>query len=364
MDRTHVRYRGGKFSYFAGCDYFRLASHPDVLRAVREGLDCYGLNVAASRKTTGNHALYQQLEDELARFFRVPGAVLVSNGYMTNLAVGQALAGEFTHAIIDERAHGCLFDAAKLLGCPVHPFAHRNVASATAAAGHAGRQAKLLLLTDGLFSHSGEVAPLEDYLRLLPKNATLLVDDAHAAGILGKTGRGTAEHLGLPTNRIIQTITLSKAFGVYGGAVIGSSEIRRKIIERSRLFVGNTPLPLPLVAAALTSLQLVRTDPGLRQRLAVKTKFVKTALAHSGFEINDGPGPVIPLTPRNTREADHLKKELLARRIYPPFINYLGGPADAYFRFVVSSEHTPEQLQQLVAALTSSKKRGYTERFS
>jgi 8-amino-7-oxononanoate synthase len=357
IDRTHVLHRGRKFSYFAGCDYFRLASHPDVLRAVREGLDQFGLNVAASRKTTGNHPLYQQLEDGLAKFFRVPGAVLVSNGYMTNLAVAQALAGEFTHALIDERAHGCLFDAAKLLGCPVLPFAHRNVASATGAAGHAGRRAKLLLLTDGLFSHSGEVAPLVDYLRLLPESTTLLVDDAHGAGVLGENGRGTAEHLGAPTHRIIQTITLSKAFGIYGGAVVGSGQIRSRIIERSRLFVGNTPLPLPLVTAALTSLQLVRKDAGFRQRLAAKTNYVKSALAHFGFEINRGPGPVIPLVPRSTRDAERVKKELLARRIYPPFINYLGGPTDAYFRFVISSEHTPEQLQQLVEALTSSRKR-------
>ena len=235
IDRTHVLHRGRKLSYFAGCDYFRLSSHPEVLRALREGLDRFGLNVAASRKTTGNHALYGQLEQKLAEFFGVEAAVLISNGYMTNLAVAQALAGEFTHALIDERAHGSLLDAAKLLDCPVRTFKHRDPASAANAAREVGRKAKLVLLTDGLFSHSGEMAPLDQYLQLLPANTTLLVDDAHGVGTLGKTGRGTAEFLGVPGRRLIRTITLSKAFGVYGGAVIGSYAVRKKIVARSRL---------------------------------------------------------------------------------------------------------------------------------
>ena len=104
IDRTHVLHRGRKLIYFAGCDYFRLASHPDVLRAVHTGLDELGLNVAASRKTTGNHPIYGELESSLARFFGTESALLVSNGYATNLAVAQALAGEFTHGLVDNRA--------------------------------------------------------------------------------------------------------------------------------------------------------------------------------------------------------------------------------------------------------------------
>jgi 7-keto-8-aminopelargonate synthetase-like enzyme len=239
----------------------------------------------------------------------------------------------------------------------VFPFQHRDARSAAEAARSAGRKAKLLLLTDGLFSHTGEVAPLDEYLRRLPPTATLLVDDAHSAGILGRKGRGPAEYLGVPASRIIQTITLSKAFGVYGGAVLGSREVQRKIIARSRLFVGNTPLPLPLTAAALTSLEIVRSDPGLRRRLNFKANYVKAALREIGWSISDGPGPIIPLIPRNDRDIGKRKKELLAAGIYPPFINYLGGPTDGYFRFVISSEHRPEQLNALVKVLTNSANR-------
>jgi 7-keto-8-aminopelargonate synthetase-like enzyme len=355
VDRTCVLWRGRKLIYFAGCDYFRLSSHPAVVRAVHDGLDHFGLNVAASRKTTGNHPLYGQLENRLADFFDVESAVLVSNGYMTNLAVAQALAGGFTHALIDERSHGCLFDAATLLGCPVLPFRHRDANSALAAARRLRGRSRLLLLTDGLFSHSGEAAPLNDYLRLLPATTTLQVDDAHSAGILGEHGRGTAEHLGVPTGRIIRTITLSKAFGVYGGAVLGSRDVRNRIISRSRLFVGNTPLPLPLTAAALIAVDLVRAGAELRRRLVSNTDYVKTALRQAGLVIHDGPGPIIALIPRHHRTAATLRKRLLAAGIYPPWINYLGGPGNSYFRFVISSEHTPEQLQTLIGVLRHAR---------
>ena len=356
IDRTFVLHRGRKLSYFAGCDYFRLATHPEVLRAVGEGLDRFGLNVAASRRTTGNHALYEQLEEQLARFFEAEGAVLVSNGYLTNLAVTQALAGEFTHAIIDERSHDSLFDAASLLGCPVLPFEHRQAKAAAQTARRCGASAKLLLLTDGLFAHSGQVAPLHEHLRLLPPRATLLVDDAHGAGVLGKTGGGTAQYLGVPTRRFIRTITLSKALGVYGGAILGPRRVQRKILARSRLFVGNTPLPLPLAAAALAALAILRSDTQLRRRLVFNASYVKAALGQAGCPINDGPGPIVPLVPRNGREAARLSKRLLDAGIHPPFLRYPGGAPTGYFRFVISSEHSPEQLDALVRVLIAHQR--------
>jgi 7-keto-8-aminopelargonate synthetase-like enzyme len=352
IDRTFVLRRGRKLAYFAGCDYFRLASHPKVLQAVHEGLERFGLNVAASRKTTGNHVLYGRLEQSIARFFDVEAAVLISNGYMANSAATQALNGESDLALIDERSHGSLLDASKLLDCPVRPFKHRDPESARQAARSTGRRARILLLTDGLYSHSGEVAPLNAYLRFLPANARLLVDDAHGAGTLGGHGRGTTELLGVSDDRLIRTITLSKAFGVYGGAVIGPQMVREKIIARSRVFVGNTPLPLPLAFAALVALEVFRGDASLRHRLASNTRRIKTALREAGFAINDGPGPIIPFIPTNAREAARLEKKLSEAGIHPPLIHYPGGPAGGYFRFVICSEHTAGQIDGLIQVLS------------
>jgi len=353
VKRTFVRHRGRTLSYFGGCDYFRLASHPAVLAAVGEGMRRYGLNVAASRLTTGNHRLYELLEAKLARFFCVESAVLASNGYVPNLMVAQGLAGEFSHALIDERAHSSLVDAAQFLDCPIVKFKHRDADDLTQHVRRLGKNAKLVVLTDGLFSHDGSIAPLRAYLEMLPANAALLVDDSHGAGVLGKCGRGSMEYAGIATRRITQTITLSKAFGVYGGAVMGTAALRKKIIARSRVFAGNTPLPLPLANAALRSLEILETDRSLRQRLEDKTQYVKTALRKAGLPVEETPSPIVSIIPRRVADATRLKQQLLAHEIFPSFIRYPGGPKDGYFRFTISSEHSRAQLDDLVNALTS-----------
>jgi len=358
VERTFVLRQGRKLSYFGGCDYFRLSSHPAVLKALRTGLEQFGLTVAASRKTTGNHSLYEKLESALATFFGVDAAVLVSNGYVANLVATQALEGEFTHALIDERAHGSLLDAAGLLGCPIRRFKHLDPADASRVARATGHRARLLLLTDGLFSHSGQVAPLGEYLRLLPNRTLLLVDDAHGAGTLGRHGRGTMEHMGVSDERIIQVMTLSKAFGVYGGAVLGSRRLRDRVVSRSRLFTGNTPLPLPLANAALTALRIVRTDTRMRRRLMENMRQLTTALGGCGIPLLNGPGPIVSVEPRDARQAESLRRRLLAHGIHPPLIRYPGGPASGYFRFAISSEHSAEQLGTLARCLAHSTLEG------
>lgn len=353
-DRAYIRFRGRRLSYFAGCDYFRLASHPRITAAVAEGVRKYGLNVAASRLTTGNHALYGKLEGELARFFNAQDCLLVPNGYETNLVAAQALAGNFSHVLIDQQSHPSLADAARFLDCPVLQFKHRNALDLSITLSRCGPGARLLVLTDGLFPRDGSVAPLKDYLRVLPNDALLLVDDAHGAGVLGTTGKGTLEFCGVGRRRIIQTVTLSKAFGVYGGAILGTPALRRKILERSRIFFGSTPLPLPLVYAALQAVRIIRTCQGqeMRQRLRENACYLKAALKNAGILAEETPGPIIAIFPHSNRTAVRLKIALLAAGIYPPFIRYPGAPEGGYFRFALSSEHTQAQLDKLLAALT------------
>jgi 7-keto-8-aminopelargonate synthetase-like enzyme len=355
LDRTYVRYRNRKLSYFSGCDYFRLGSHPEVTKALETGLRKFGLNVAASRLTTGNHALYQELERRLGNFFEAEAALLAGNGYVTNLIVCQTLAGTFSHALIDERSHPSLGDAARFLDCPVITFQHRDISDLERVVGRCGPGAKLLVLTDGMFSHNGSAAPLDKYLRVLPRDGSLLVDDAHGAGVLGKTGKGTLEHTGTGRKRIIQTVTLSKAFGTYGGAILGTRALRQKILERSRLFIGHTPLPLPLANAALKAVQVLREDKGIRQRLTNKAARVKEALAG---DVARTPGPIVSIKLAEESESKRFREALVEKRIYPPFIVYPGGSArrdtgryQGYFRFVISSEHTGKQLDALMEVL-------------
>lgn len=351
IDRTYVRFGKRKLSYFAGCDYFRLASHPNVLRAMEEGLKKFGLNVAASRMTTGNHELYGKLEKSLAQFFGSESAVLVSSGYVTNLIVAQALAGNFSHVLIDEKAHPSLLDAAQFFDCPILKFKHRDAEDLSRVVSRIGKDTKPILLTDGIFSSDGSLTPLKSYLKLLPRNSMLLVDDAHGAGTLGKTGKGSIELEAIPRKRVIQTITLSKAFGVYGGAILCSRDLREKIFSRSRMFGGSTPLPLPLANAALAAVQILRTDKSLRRRLVQNVKHVKNELRKASLEISDSPSPIVAVVPKSEREANLLKSNCLANGVFPSFIKYHGGPKNGYFRFAISSEHTKAQLDALLKSL-------------
>lgn len=351
IDRTYVVHQGRKYSYFSGCDYYRLSTNPKVSRALNSALDKFGLTVAASRLTTGNHVLYRLIEVRLANFFQAQTATVFSSGYVANLAVAQALAGGFDYALIDQRAHVSLMDAASWLRCPVIRFRHRDAADVASIVRRRGKASRCILLTDGMFSHDGSIAPLEHYLSVLPRTAMILLDDAHAAGVLGGTGKGTPEHAGVSRARIIQTVTLGKAFGVYGGAVLSGASLRERILKNSHLFVGNTPMPLPLVAAAIQALNTFKNDRSLRRRLLENTRYVKSRLRQIGVPVLDSPSPIVSILPRDRRESMALTRRLLAAKIYPPFIKYPGGPVRGHFRFVLSSEHTRTQLDALIDAL-------------
>ncbi len=354
---NEVRWRGRTLTYFSGCDYFRLARNPTVARAACTAAAKDSLNVAASRRTTGNHEIYAQLETSLVAFFGVEAALVLPNGYLAPMAVAQALTGKFSHALVDEFAHAALLDAARMLECPVRQFKHRNVSDLTRVLSKCGASVRPMILTDGMFSHDGAVAPLSEYLKILPPRGMILVDDAHGAGVLGETGRGSLEHAGVARKRIIQCATLSKAFGAYGGVVLGTRALRGKILSRSRMFAGSTPTPPPLAAAALTALNILRREPSRRKQLFRNVFYFRTQLRRSGWEISETPGPIIRLPLMNSSAARDLNERLLAAAIYPPFLKYGSASAAGVFRFVVSSAHTQAQLDKLVSVLSAFKSR-------
>lgn len=339
VGRVHARHRGRKLIYFGGCDYYRLASDARLKKIVARTLQKEGLNVAASRVTTGNHPIYEQLEAALGVFFKVEAALVTSTGYTANLVIAQAMSGQFSHVVIDERAHASLKDAAQFFNCPIMEYKHCDSPHAAQAVARCGPFARIALLTDGVFALDGAIAPLPELIRVLPPDGMLLLDDAHGAGVLGKNGRGTAEHFAVGDKCIVRSITLSKAFGTFGGAVLGSRQICRKIVSHSRLFAGSTPPPLPLAEAAVYALALVQGDECLRARLKQNTKL-------AGVEF-----PILTVAPKSRSEARQLKRDLLKAGILPSLIQYPGGPSTGYFRFAISSEHTRAQIERLLAVI-------------
>lgn len=340
VDRTWVIWRGQTLAYFGGCDYFRLATHPKIVEAAQEAIAKYGLNVAASRFTTGNHPLYNQLEKILADFFDSERALIVSNGYLTNLAVIQGLRDWFSHILIDERAHVSLSDAAAAAHVEVIPFSHR---SPTDVSRKLPKYAKALLMTDGVFAHDGSIAPLREYQEVLHGDAWILVDDSHGAGVMGDAGRGTAEHLGVSREHLIQTTTLSKAFGCYGGAIIATKDVCDAISSKSAVLTGATPFPLSHAAAAIAAAEILKGD-GLRGAL-------RDNLKRLGLET---PVPIHAHFPKDENEKRKLIRTLLGRGIFPTSIRYQNGPPEGYFRFAISSEHSRAQLDALADALRRS----------
>ena len=349
VDGVFVRCRGRKLVYFGGCDYLRLSSHRKMIRALSSTARKYGVSVAASRRTTGNHALYEQLEAATARFFAVEKAIFVSNGYLTNIVVAQGLRGSIDRVFIDDQAHSSLRDAAVFLDCPQTEFAHRDPLDLWEKMRECSPQTSIAVLTDGMFANDGSIAPLLAYRRVGPR-VLLWVDDAHAAGILGRQGRGTVEFEQIDRRNVIQTITFSKAFGAYGGAVLCDRTRAAKIIAKSSALAGNTPLPLPLAAASLAALEICRREPLRRKRLWSNVELFWKEIGRT--PVLDS--PIISVTTRNTAG---LKRRLLEAEIYPPLIEYGNGPVSRFFRFALSSEHTAEQIKRLARTLAASRKK-------
>lgn len=356
--RTAVDDGQRELLYFGGCDYYRFSRDRRLLAVLRRATVRYGLSVCASRTTTGNHPLYGELEVRLADFFGAPRALVLPSGYGANLAVAEALRGQVQTALIDAKAHYSLWSAADALGCDVVPFHHRDPEDLLRALRWKSAPGRVILLTDGMFSLTGHVAPLRDYLAVLPRQGVVLVDDAHAAGVLGAHGQGTLEAQEVDRVRVIQTITLSKALGCYGGAVLGSRRLCDQIAAKSRLFAGSTPIPLPLAAMARAALDRLKTDPSIRERLQRNVAAVRCALRAAGFPIGESPSPIIALRPQRPADARTVQRALLAAGIHSPLIRYgstESGRGEACFRFAISSAHTVRQLRRLVEILTTCR---------
>jgi 7-keto-8-aminopelargonate synthetase-like enzyme len=325
-----------------------------VTGKVAAGLRRYGLNVAASRVTTGNHPLYAVAERAIAEYFGVERALLCPTGYLASLTAVEGWRDRFTHALVDERAHPCLLAGAQLAEHPLIRFRHGDPDALGSALKRLSSAARPLVITDGVFANDGFIPPLDRYLELLPPRGWLLVDEAHGAGVLGRRGRGAAEHLGIGDRRLLRSCTFSKAFGVFGGAVLAAAHCVAEIAGRSRTFAGSTPLPLPLATALLESVRILRANEGRRRRLAARVAWVKDTLSQRGLAITPGPAPIVSVAARG-QAASTFKRHLLSAGIYPSFIRYPAGSEVGHFRFAISSEHSQTHLEQLATALSEAR---------
>ncbi|MBG89245.1 MAG: hypothetical protein CMO80_20445 [Verrucomicrobiales bacterium] len=338
---TTVKWKGREWLYFGGCDYLGMSWNKRVRSTLIRGLNAGGASASASRTTTGNNPAYPRLEEKLADFFQVQSATLVPTGYLTNLAAMQAL--DVPRVALDERAHPSLVDATRVLGVPTVRFKSADVT---------GLERKLrgrpaLVATDGVFAPDGAISPIAKYLQVMPGGSWLLVDDAHGAGVLGANGRGTVEYAGAKMNRVIQTITFSKAFGVAGGAVLAARKVRKNMMERTGVVIASTPIAPYQAKAIEVSVDLIRRG-ACRRKLKRNCEFLGSLI---GEEL---PFPIINRSFESLHEVNRLKESLQKNGIHPPFINYPGGARGGFFRFAISAEHTRVDLKALANSLNCS----------
>lgn len=336
---------------FGGCNYCALAHHPAVHQAVRDAIETFGLSTSASRATTGNTAPHQQLEDTLRDFCEHDAALLLPDGYTANLAAFQGLhALGIKHAVLDERAHSSIADAAKLAGMQIHRFEHIDaIDAATVIAKLVG---PAVLATDSVFTTDGVIAPAHELSKALRRGDFLLLDDCHGFAVLGDQGRGTPSELSFASDQLIVTTTLAKGLGCAGGVVMGPAAPVEAAREQSTAYICTTPASPVLCAGALKAIEILRTDPHLHNQLRRNTEIVRTILRDHHIETHSTKTPIFAFTVGDASDMHELAATMLDRGILLPLMHYPNGPAPVYFRLSVTAAHTDTQLQQLDAALT------------
>ncbi len=337
---------------FGGCNYLGLANHPAVVRAVRDGLERFGLSSTASRETTGNAAPHELLEHELAGFLRVERVLLMPDGYLANIAACQGLARSgISHAVIDERGHASLSDAARNAGLRVGTFAHAEPHSLERAL-DALRPSRAVVMTDGIFTADGEPARIPELLKALGPDDRLLVDDCHGLGVLGPAGRGSVAHARVSDPRFVITSSLAKGLGCAGGIVAGTeTDVRR--CHAASAYICTTPIPPAMAQGTRAALRVLTDEPARRERLHANTIHLREGLHRMAVLANEDRWntPIAAFTLGELATMERISAELLDAGYRVPLVRYPGGPAEAYFRLSVNAEHTPPHIDGLLHAL-------------
>ena len=350
IDATHVRGGRNSLLYVAGCNYLALTAHPELLAAHHDSSQFTLLHPGASRATTGDHPLYHQAERALARFVRLPEASHFPCGYMASMAAVLSLRHVASHLLIDAAAHACLKESAVVTGLPVISGRwHEDIARRQILA-QLGPRARPAFVTDGLSPVGQGLAPIPALLGDLPKQGFLLIDDAHGLGTLGKNGRGILDHFGIADERILLTTSLAKALGGSGGAVLGT----RAAIERVRHtgpYRGTTSPPLVLAAGLLGALKILREEPDRVRQLQSHARRLHLGLLGVRHSVTHAGSPIAAWHPPSPADAARMSRSLRRAGIHPPFIRYLSGPAEGFFRFAVTAAHTEDEIDRLITAI-------------
>ena len=340
---------------FCSNDYLGLASHPDISLALKQAADLYGTGSGASHLVSGHSVVHQKLEEQLAQYTGRPRALLFSTGYMANMGVINALVGRRDLVLQDQLNHASLLDGGRLSQADFKRYKHVDMASLEQRLEQSSAERKLVV-SDGVFSMDGNLAPLSEISTLAKKhNAWLMVDDAHGVGVLGPQGGGLVEQLGMNLKQVPVLVgTLGKSFGTFGAFVAGSEALIETLIQFSRSYIYTTALPPAVAAATLASLKIVRQESWRRDNLVQLVTRFRRGAEQIGLQLGGSNTPIQPVLINNDAKVMQVGQSLrdagfLVGAIRPPTVPVGTGR----LRITFSADHSEEQVDQLVAALDS-----------
>lgn len=341
---------------FCSNNYLGLAEHPVLAQAAANAALRYGTSSAASRLVSGSHLLHDLLEKKVADWKGTEASLVFNSGYTANTGIIAALAGKGDVIFSDRLNHASILDGARLSGARLIRYPHNDMDALKRLLGQHQTDGLRLIVTDGVFSMDGDIAPLNALADLAEQfQALLMVDDAHGGGVLGQQGKGSAELCGVVARIPILMGTFGKALGSYGAYVACSQLMREYLINKARSLIFSTSLPPAVLAASSAAVDLIRSPEGdlLRRKSTENSLLLRNLLQQSGFSVPDGSTPIIPLLVGSAETTIRFSTRLLEQGVFVQGIRPPTVPSGtSRLRCTVMASHTPEQIRQAAEAIT------------
>ena len=355
---SKVQIEGKTVIQLSSNNYLGLTSHPRLRDAAMEAIRSYGVGTGSVRTIAGTLKMHAELERKLAEFKHTEAALVFQSGFTTNQGVLSAILTDKDVVISDELNHASIIDGIRLTKAARRVYAHVDMESLEVALKETQSYRKRLIVTDGVFSMDGNIAPLPAIVELAEKyDALIMVDDAHASGVLGKNGRGTVNHFGLDGRVHIQVGTLSKAIGVLGGYVAGPQALIDYLIHKGRPFLFSTSHPPAVTMANMAAIDVLINEPELIEKLWENARFFKEGLLSLGFDIGESKTPITPVLVGEDKVAYELSDRLLEYGVFAQGIVFpTVAKGKARVRTIVTAEHSKEELEEALSAFERAGK--------
>ena len=340
---------GKRVLNFCSNNYLGLANHPDIVSAAKKATDMMGVGPAAVRSIAGTMTLHVELEKRLAAFKGVEAAITFQSGFTANLATIPALVGKEDVIFSDRLNHASIIDGARLSGAKIIPYEHNDVNSLEEQIKtNLSQYRRALIVTDGVFSMDGDIAPLDRIYEVAQKyDILLMVDDAHGEGVLGNGGRGIVDHFGLHGKVDVEVGTMSKSFGVVGGVVAGNKVIIEWLRQRGRPFLFSSAVTVPDAAACLAAIDLLEDSTQLVDKLWSNAKYFKAEMKNLGFNTGVSETPITPVMLGEAPLAQQFSRELFEEGVFAMALGYPTVPqGKARIRVMISAAHSQDDLNK------------------